>query len=119
MSTTFTWKIHNIERLTETHNSMTGIATAVTWELEASDSNNNFCKDYGVQQLEHLNLNPDTFIEYNSLTEAQVISWVISALNEQNSDLAGSHATYVDYLKDSLQIRLNTETYHRFTGTPW
>lgn len=119
MSTTFTWKINNIERLTETHNSLSNIVTSITWELEAVTDDNNYCKDWGIQQVPHENLNPETFIEYSDITEAQAISWVISAINEQNDDLKGDHSTFVDYLKASLQYRLDNETYQRFSGTPW
>lgn len=119
MSSTFTWKILHLERLVEQDSLIDVVATAY-WVLEArSDDNGQFARHYGVQQLRTDNINPSTFTDYDSLTEAQVIAWVQASLNDESDFYKEDHATFVDYLKYLLEAKIIEEDQYRDTGTPW
>jgi hypothetical protein len=74
MSTTYTFKIDNVEVM-ETQS----IVKNVTWTLTASDSKNN-ASVYTTTQIEFNS--SSSFTPYDQLTEDQIIQWVKDTLGE-------------------------------------
>ena len=72
-----TWNILGMDVL----NSLNGNADVVTnvfWYCSDSDANDNYGFSFGNQQLRTDNITG--FVDYNSLTESQVIQWVKDGL---------------------------------------
>jgi hypothetical protein len=76
MSTTYTWEITNLESF-ETINELTNVVSVIYWTLRAEDGFNSTTIN-GTVNLDAPTA--DTFVNYNDLTQEQVISWVKTKL---------------------------------------
>lgn len=77
-----TWKILNIE-YENTYNNLEKVARNVWWYVYAQDSEGNFGSTHGNSQLNFLEVSSETFTDFETLTEAQVIAWVKASLGEE------------------------------------
>jgi hypothetical protein len=94
---TITWKIDQLDRQTSD-----GLVTTAHWRVNAVDGNYS-ADSYGAVSFER----GDTFIAYDSLTEAQVIAWVKDKLDVEA--IEASLAAQIESLKNPTTA----------TGTPW
>lgn len=92
-----TWKIAQLERQTSD-----GLVTTAHWRCTATDGDLS-ASNYGTVGFER----GDTFIAYDSLTEAQVITWVKDKLDVESIE-AG--------LQSHIESQKNPVT---ATGVPW
>ena len=92
-----TWTITQLERQTSD-----GLVTTAHWRVDAVDGDYS-AGSYGTVGFER----GDTFIAYDSLTEAQVIAWVKDKL-----DVAEIEAG----LQAQIDAKKNPKT---ATGVPW
>jgi hypothetical protein len=94
---TTTWKISQLDRQTSD-----GLVTTAHWTVNAVDGEYS-AGAYGTVGFER----GDTFIAYDSLTEAQVIAWVKDKLD-------------VAEIEASLQAQIAAQKAPvTATGTPW
>ena len=94
---TTTWKIAQLDRQTSD-----GLVTTAHWRVDAVDGDYS-AGSYGTVRFER----GESFIAYESLTEAQVIAWVKEKLN-------------VTEIQESLQSEINAKkTPVTSTGLPW
>jgi hypothetical protein len=101
MSTTFTWKVSQLERETAD-----GFVYTVHYTVNASDDTYS-SGAYGSVGLER----PDTLIPYSDLTEDQVIEWV-------KEKIGGSEK--VTEIEAALQSQLDEQrTPTKASGIPW
>lgn len=120
---TFTWEIISMIRrssfLDSTSNTFfNDVVLEVEWKLKVSEIKNlhTFYHDRkGIVSLSTENL--DSMIEYSSLTEEQVISWVKDKLNQVNF-IEGLETDYITRLEDELLSELRTGTIKSF-DLPW
>jgi hypothetical protein len=94
---TTTWKIAQLDRQTSD-----GLVTNVHYRVDAVDGEHT-TGSYGTVGFER----GDTFIAYESLTEAQVIEWVKDKLDVEA--IEASLAAQIESLKNPTTA----------TGTPW
>jgi len=94
---TTTWTIAQLDRQTSD-----GLVTVAHWRVDAVDGDYS-AGTYGTVGFER----GDTFIAYNSLTEAQVIAWVKNKLDVETIE-AGLQAQ-IDAKKNPMTA----------TGVPW
>ena len=73
MANTYTHRIVSLKKHNEIH---LNVIKSVVIEITASDGSNQFSKNY-THTMSPV-LDDSSFIEYNDLTEANVISWVTS-----------------------------------------
>ena len=92
-----TWKISQLDRQTSD-----GLVTTAHWRVDAVDGDYS-AGSYGTVGFER----GDTFIAYESLTEAQVIAWVKDKLDVEAIE-AG--------LQAQIALQKNPVT---ATGVPW
>lgn len=78
MATTFTWTIVQINTL---QSPQANYVTEVAWYLVGNDTNYHYGIEIGDRTV--LNQVESTFIPYNELTEATVISWLKDTLGVQ------------------------------------
>lgn len=76
MSTTYTWEVTNLESF-ETINELTNVVSVIHWTLQADDGVNSTAIN-GTVNLDAPEAN--TFVNYNDLTQEQVIGWVKTKL---------------------------------------
>ena len=101
MSTTFTWKVSQLERETAD-----GFVCTAHYTVNASDDTYS-SGAYGSVGLER----PDTLIPYSDLTEEQVIEWV-------KEKIGGSEK--VTEIEAALQSQLDEQrTPTKASGIPW
>lgn len=118
ITTVFTWKILNMEAIMS-YNDLTDVVRTVFWQLEGHDDDNKYGRHWGIQQLHIDDIDSSSYTPYNSLTEAQVITWVKAALNEENKTGDGN-PDYTTQLENEVQAEMNTEVIgSRRTGFPW
>lgn len=101
MSTTFTWKVSQLERETAD-----GFVYTAHYTVNASDDTYS-SGAYGSVGLER----PDTLIPYSDLTEEQVIEWI-------KEKIGGSEK--VTEIEAALQSQLDEQrTPTKASGIPW
>ena len=94
---TITWTIAQLDRQTSD-----GLVTTATWRVDAVDGEYS-AGAYGTVGFER----GDTFIAYDSLTEAQVIAWVKDKLD-------------VEVIEAGLQAQIDAKKAPTTaTGVPW
>ena len=94
---TITWTIAQLERQTSD-----GLVTTAHWTVNAVDGEHS-AGSYGTVGFER----GDTFIAYDSLTEAQVIAWVKDKLDVEA--IEASLAAQIESQKNPVSA----------TGVPW
>jgi hypothetical protein len=105
-----TWKILNTDRLA-TSDGRSDVVQNVFWYCSDSDADGNYGYCYGNTVLNSTGLSDETFIDYNSLTEQQVIDWVKADLQE-----AGDLQTVENCVTDGISSgRFSL----RHQGLPW
>ena len=105
MANTYTWKVGNCDRTLET-----GVITTLHWTVNATDEDGVYTVGgYGSIALEA----PDAedMIAYDSVTEAQAVSWAQQALGGADK-VAEIHAALDKQLSEK-------RTPTTGTGTPW
>ena len=78
-----TWKILHMDRLATLDN-RSDVVKNVFWYCSDTDSNGHYGYCYGNTQLPVTEISDDTFTDYASLTEANVIEWVKTDLQESD-----------------------------------
>ena len=102
MSTSFTWKVANLERVLAT-----GEITTVHYTIEAND-NVYAAGAYGSLGLDFAD--PDNMTPYGELDEFTVVSWVANKFGDEK----------VQEIEDALQAQLDLQRNPvSGSGVPW
>lgn len=104
---TTTWKIVNLERLTQLGDH-TDVVNNVHWEAIDQDADGNSGRVYGSQLISTDDLS--SFTAYEELTEDQVIAWVKEALGEDRVSEIETN------IQDQIAELANPSVKN---GTPW
>ena len=100
------WRIENLTRKT-TVGSLSDVVTAVKWRVELTDSGHNASTD---GDIEISAADAGNFTAYASITEANAVSWVKSALGSDK----------VTATEDSLTAKIaELKTPVEKIGIPW
>ena len=108
MANIYTWVISQLDCYPE-HAGNVNVVFRIHYRFEASDNENNTVYMYGSQDIVLDNTAP--FTPYNNLTQAQVETWLTSALGEA-------------YIED-MKINLNAQIFNLINPTvvaphiPW
>ena len=92
MANTYSWVIGNLNAKIES-DGLENVIENVHWRLQATDENENVVDVYGSCGLEAPEA--DSFISFDSLTKADVVSWLESKLD-------------VDSLKANLDAKIES-----------
>ena len=102
MANTYTHRIISLKKHNEVY---LNVVKSVVIEITASDGTNQFSKNYTCTMD---STSDETFIEYNDLTESDVISWVTSN--------APAYDGYIRDIDKCLQDSIHNEVSSNF---PW
>ena len=72
MSVTFTWEVVRLDAA-PSENGLHNVVKIVHWKYHANDGTNNI---YMAGSMGLSSPNPAAFVDYNDLTEAEVVSWL-------------------------------------------
>ena len=92
MANTYNWVVSNLHAKIE-NDGLENVIQTVHWRLQATDENENVVDTYGTCGLEAPEA--DSFISFDSLTKADVVSWLESKLD-------------VDSLKANLDAKIDS-----------
>ena len=73
MANTYVWQFESLD-VYPTYETVTDAVFSVHWRLHADDGNDHRASVYGEQRCG--DIDPNDFIPFNQLTEAEVQSWV-------------------------------------------
>jgi hypothetical protein len=74
MAITYTWDVQSIDVISE-YNTNTNVVSRVVWNCTADDGTNQK-QMTGVQDLNIANIDPESFVPYESVTKEQILEWV-------------------------------------------
>jgi hypothetical protein len=80
MSVTFTWEVVRLDAA-PSENGLHNVVKIVHWKYHANDGVNS---TYMVGTMGLSPPNPAAFVDYNSLTEAEVISWLETIVDKED-----------------------------------
>ncbi len=80
MSVTFTWEVVRLDAA-PSENGLHNVVKIVHWKYHANDGVNSI---YMVGTMGLSPPNPAAFVDYNSLTEAEVISWLETMVDKED-----------------------------------
>ena len=72
MSTIFTWEVVRLDAA-PSENGLNNVVKIVHWKYHANDGTNNI---YMAGSMGLSSPNPAAFVDYNDLTETEVVSWL-------------------------------------------
>lgn len=109
MSATNTWTISQTDYVLS-EDGLTNVINNLHWRLDAAESSGG--KDYvaGAYGTQSVTADPDNFIDYSKVTEANCIAWVKAAMGEEA----------VTALENSLQANIDLQINPvSGSGNPW
>jgi hypothetical protein len=107
--TTNTWTIAQTDYVLS-EDGLTNVINNLHWRLDATESSGGKEFTAGAYGTQSVTADPDNFIDYSKVTEANCIAWVKAAMG----------ADAVTALEAQLQGQIDLEiTPTSGTGTPW
>ena len=108
---TYNWKLINLRKTTAAN--LSNVVIGTTWTLTGTDVDDYSGTFSGATQFKVAELDPSSFIDYNSLTEDIVLGWVQAVV-------VGSYKDHIDE-QINKQIRDKKNPVEEATGNnlPW
>ena len=106
MGYTYEWKLTGIKK--QNTDELSNVVVNTYWNVKAVDENGYSGSFTGATPLSLNALNPQTFTEYNNLTEEQVLSWVKEIVSGSNR---GSN--YWDHIQSQINKQIDVSKYQR------
>lgn len=103
------WQITNLERISE-HDELTNVVSNIHWFVSDIDADGWFAYSFGNAILDIDNIDPDSFVDFSTLSEADVITWLKNWMGQDG----------VDRIEQELQVGIaNRDHTERRMGVPW
>lgn len=116
MGYTYEWKLTGIKK--QNTDELSNVVVNTYWNVKAVDENGYSGSFTGATPLSLNALNPQTFTEYNNLTEEQVLGWVKEIVSGSNR---GSN--YWDHIQSQINKQIDVSKYQRVmvmeADLPW
>jgi len=74
MALTYTWKLNSLKKTSAAN--LSNVVIGTTWQLTGTDEDNFSGAFSGATPFKVAEVDPNNFIEYNSLTEEIVLGWI-------------------------------------------
>jgi hypothetical protein len=115
MGLTYEWKLTGLRK--QNSQNANDVVVGTQWKLTATDEDGNQGSFSGATPFSINSVNTGSFIEYSSLTEAQVLSWV-------KNIVSGSGSTnYMDHINGVILKEINSKKWISVnvseTDLPW
>jgi hypothetical protein len=82
MATTYEWSVAQVELIPV--GDLRKVVHKCFWKCAATGTSGKTVEQYGVIELDVSNLNPDTFVSFDNLTEEQIVTWIKSKVAVQS-----------------------------------
>lgn len=108
---TYNWKLNSLRKTSAAN--LSNVVIGTTWTLTGTDADNYSGTFSGATPFKVAELDPSSFIDYNSLTEDIVLGWVQAVV-------VGSYKDHIDE-QINKQIRDKKNPVEEATGNnlPW
>lgn len=108
---TYNWKLNSLKKTSAAN--LSNVVIGTTWTLTGTDADNYSGTFNGATPFKVAELDPSSFIDYNSLTEDIVLGWVQAVV-------VGSYKDHIDE-QINKQIRDKKNPVEEATGNnlPW
>ena len=108
---TYNWKLNSLRKTSAAN--LSNVVIGTTWTLTGTDADNYSGTFSGATPFKVAELDPSSFIDYNSLTEDIVLGWVQAVV-------VGSYKDHIDE-QINKQIRDKKSPVEEATGNnlPW
>jgi hypothetical protein len=108
---TYNWKLNSLKKTSAAN--LSNVVIGTTWTLTGTDADNYSGTFSGATPFKVAELDPSSFIDYNSLTEDIVLGWVQAVV-------VGSYKDHIDE-QINKQIRDKKNPVEEATGNnlPW
>ena len=106
MATNFTWVINQLNCLKENSEGLQDVINVIHWTYNATDIDETgkewFASMYGTANVEQPN--PQNFIPYADVTEAEVVSWLEQVLPV--ADMQANLEANIELQKNPIEVTL-------------
>ena len=111
MALTYNWKLNSLKKTSAAN--LSNVVIGTTWTLTGTDADNYSGTFSGATPFKVAELDPSSFIDYNSLTEDIVLGWVQAVV-------VGNYKDHIDE-QINKQIRDKKNPVEEATGNnlPW
>ena len=111
MALTYNWKLNSLRKTSAAN--LSNVVIGTTWTLTGTDADNYSGTFSGATPFKVAELDPSSFIDYNSLTEDIVLGWVQAVV-------VGNYKDHIDE-QINKQIRDKKNPVEEATGNnlPW
>lgn len=111
MALTYNWKLNSLKKTSAAN--LSNVVIGTTWTLTGTDADNYSGTFSGATPFKVAELDPSSFIDYNSLTESIVLGWVQAVV-------VGNYKDHIDE-QINKQIRDKKNPVEEATGNnlPW
>ena len=111
MALTYNWKLNSLKKTSAAN--LSNVVIGTTWTLTGTDADNYSGTFSGATPFKVAELDPSSFIDYNSLTEDIVLGWVQAVV-------VGSYKDHIDE-QINKQIRDKKNPVEEASGNtlPW
>ena len=99
MSLTYEWKLKSFKKQDNPSVQLNDIIVQTYWELIGTDADGNVGTFTGATPFDPQQVDPNNYTEYANLTEAQVIGWVQSVVN--------NNPGYKEHIDGQIQRQIN------------
>ena len=106
MGYTYEWKLTGIKK--QNTDELSNVVVNTYWNVKAVDENGYSGSFTGATPLSLNALNPQTFTEYNNLTEEQVLGWVKEIVSGSNRN-----TNYWDHIQSQINKQIDVSKYQR------
>lgn len=109
MSLVYNWKVKGLKVANATN--LQDVVIGTQWECIGTDNEGNFGTFYGATPFKVSDVDPDNFIDFNNLTEQEVLGWI--------QDVATG--TYWDHINGQIlkQVEDKKNPISEVTTMPW
>jgi hypothetical protein len=115
MGYTFNWELKGLKK--SNTNVLSDVIIGTQWKVTATDEDGNVGSFDGATPFEPSAVSVDSFEEYSSLTEAQVLSWVKNVVS------GSSHTNYWKHIMERIDAQINEKKFNEIrvesTDFPW
>ena len=88
MATTYEWSVAQVELIPV--GDLRKVVHKCFWKCAATGTSGKTVEQYGVVELDVNNLNPESFVSFDDLTEEQIVTWIKSKVAVQSIE-SGLH----------------------------
>lgn len=110
MAITYTWKVTGLRKI-ESSGDLDNVVIGTRWEKIGTDENGNEGKFVGATPFKPSDVDPNSFVDWNNLTEEVVLSWIKPVVV----------GTYEDHVNEQIakQIRDKKSPVTEVQHMPW